>query len=56
MVLNNMVSYQVYMSVAMTQCGSDEQTFSKLAESWNREKETIKQMTKQEVRDNLSCP
>lgn len=51
-----MVSFNDFMSVGLTKCGSDEATFSGLVEAWNREKDTIKDMSKQEVRENLRCP
>lgn len=51
-----MVSFQDYMSVALNQCGSDRRTFSELVSLWNREEETIRSMSKRELREELTCP
>jgi hypothetical protein len=51
-----MVTRQEFMSVGLTYCGSDRQTFSQLSKLWNQEKEALRQMTKEEVREALVCP
>lgn len=51
-----MVDFNDYMSVALSQCGNDEDTFTDLVSLWNREKESIQNMTKTELRSKLSCP
>lgn len=51
-----MVDFNTFMSVALKECGSDESTFSRLVDVWNREKESIRPMSRAEVRENLECP
>lgn len=51
-----MVTRQQFMSIGLKQCGADPATFSQLSDVWNREKEVIQNMDKQEVRNNLVCP
>ena len=51
-----MVDFNTFMSVALTQCGSDRRTFRQLTDLWNREKETIQAMTVSELRGDLVCP
>lgn len=51
-----MVEFTAFMSVALKQCGNDQRTFSELVDLWNREKETIKTMSRSELRDELECP
>lgn len=51
-----MTDYTTFISIGLDQCGSDRETFSQLAEVWNREKDDIQQMTPDEVRRNLTCP
>ena len=59
-----MATFQEFMTVGLEMCaprgeGSQQarrETFSDLADLWNREKETIQGMTKAEIRRNLRCP
>lgn len=51
-----MTDFNDFMSIGLSQCGSDRQTFAQLVEVWNREKDDIRQMSQAEVRRNLTCP
>lgn len=51
-----MVDFNSFMSVGLNKCGADEQTFSRLTQLWNQEKEAIKAMSESELRDELRCP
>lgn len=51
-----MVEFTEFMSVFLNQCGSSEADFAAGVEVWNSEKETIRDMTITEVRENLTCP
>lgn len=52
----DMVTFQEFMSVGLDKCGSDQRTFRRLTDLWNREKEQIQRMTRTELRDELNCP
>lgn len=51
-----MVDFETFMSVGLSQCGSDRETFSELTSVWNRQRETIQAMSRSELRSNLNCP
>jgi len=51
-----MASFEEYMSVGLTKCGTDKQTFAELVDLWNRNKDLIQQMDKDDVRESLTCP
>lgn len=51
-----MADFNQFMSVGLSQCGSDRDTFAELVEVWNREKDEIRTMTVAEVRQSLTCP
>ena len=51
-----MTDFNTFMSIGLSQCGSDRETFGQLVEVWNREKDDIREMTAAEVRNNLTCP
>lgn len=51
-----MVTHREFMSVGLNKCGSDRDTFSRLNDLWNREKEAISAMSKRELRQKLECP
>lgn len=51
-----MVGFNQFMSVGLTKCGSDEETFGGLVELWNREKEAIRDMDEGELQEALTCP
>jgi len=53
---NTMVDFNTFMSIGLSQCGSDKRTFGQLVEVWNNEKDDIRNMTAAEVRRNLTCP
>lgn len=50
-----MVTFQDFMSVYLSKCGNDERQFQTATELWNREKETIRTLTKSELRQELNC-
>lgn len=58
-----MVTYREWMAIGLAQCTGPnmsqrqrKEVFSSLAAGWSREKDRIKQMTKQEVRKSIECP
>lgn len=52
----DMVEFTEFMSVGLNRCGTDKETFADLVDLWNREKTEIKQMSKQDLEQNLRCP
>lgn len=51
-----MTEFQAFMSIGLTQCGSDQETFRDLVGLWNENKAEIKGMSQREVRETLICP
>lgn len=51
-----MVDFTTFMSEGLRMCGTDQETFSGLTDLWNREKEAIQDMSRSELRSNLTCP
>lgn len=51
-----MPEFTAYMSVALNECGNDQRTFAALVDLWNREKDSIRPMSRSELRDELNCP
>lgn len=51
-----MVDFNEFMSIALTKCGSDSDTFSELVELWNDEKEQIRGLDADDLEGALNCP
>lgn len=51
-----MVDFNQFMSIGLSRCGNDPQQFRALTTLWNRNRETIQDMTPAELRDRLRCP
>lgn len=59
-----MVDFNTWVSIGMTKCaptgegtGRERQrVFRGLVDGWNRQKETIQNMSEREVREQLRCP
>jgi len=51
-----MVNYQTYITIALEKCGGGRENMTALGRLWTNEKDRLKEMTEEEVRERLNCP
>lgn len=51
-----MTGFNEFMSVGLSQCGNDRETFADLVELWNSQEDQIREMSVEDVKRVLVCP